>query len=98
MEKKEKRNILHARKKKILPEMAKLRTELGSLAALMTRYTLQMSSDDCGGLSEYVEFFSSLRGVCSVFPFFPSNFPFSYEQPTNSFFFRDVHNGSPLWT
>lgn len=31
----------------------------------MTRYTLQMSSDDCGGLSEYLEFFSSLRKVCT---------------------------------
>jgi len=49
-----------------LPGMAKLRTELGSLAALMTRYTLQMSSDDCGGLSEYVEFFSSLRSIFGI--------------------------------
>lgn len=39
------------------------RQELLKLATLMTRYTLQMSSDDCGGLSEYVEFFTCLRQV-----------------------------------
>jgi len=32
----------------------------------MTRYTLQMSNDDCGGLSEYIEFFSSLRQVFRI--------------------------------
>jgi len=34
--------------------------------ALMTRYTLQMSSDDCGGLTEYVEFFKAQRKVFSI--------------------------------
>jgi len=49
-----------------LPGIVKLRTQLGSLAALMTRYTLQMSSDNCGGLSEYVEFFTTLRTIFGI--------------------------------
>lgn len=32
----------------------------------MLQYTLQMSSEDCGGLTEYVEFFSNLRDVFSI--------------------------------
>lgn len=44
-------------------EIVNLRKDLESLATLMTRYTLQMSSDDCGGLSEYVDFLSALRKV-----------------------------------
>jgi len=42
-----------------LQQISSIRNTLGSIAALMTRYTLQMSGDDCGGLSEYVEFFFS---------------------------------------
>lgn len=32
----------------------------------MLQYTLQMSSEDSGGLTEYVEFFSNLREVFSI--------------------------------
>lgn len=32
----------------------------------MARYTLQMSSDDCGGLSDYVEFFAACRKVFKI--------------------------------
>jgi len=32
----------------------------------MIQYTLQMSSEDCGGLSEYVSFFSALREVFAI--------------------------------
>lgn len=46
-----------------LAELRGLRRELLSLATLMTRFTLQMSNDDCGGLSEYIEFFTYLRKV-----------------------------------
>jgi len=49
-----------------LKEISSLRNRLGSIAALMIRYTLQMSSDDCGGLSEYVEFFSTLRNIFGI--------------------------------
>jgi len=42
------------------------RDNLFQLATLMTRYTLQMSSDDCGGLSEYLEFFSALRKIFRI--------------------------------
>lgn len=33
---------------------------------LVTCYTLQLSSDDCGGHTEYIEFFSALRRVFRV--------------------------------
>jgi len=46
--------------------MANERKKLLSLMALMTRYTLQMASDDCGGLSEYCEFFSKQRKIFSI--------------------------------
>lgn len=49
-----------------LKHISEMRNTLGSIAALMTRYTLQMSSDDCGGLSEYVEFFSALRNIFGI--------------------------------
>lgn len=44
-------------------EMEKYRFQLRELAAMMVRYTLSMSSDDCGGRSEYAHFFSDLRHV-----------------------------------
>lgn len=53
------RQVTHAS----LQEMSRYRKQLIELATLMTRYTLQMSSDDCGGLSEYVEFFTAMRDV-----------------------------------
>eukprot|EP01124_Arcella_intermedia_P007712 TRINITY_DN14775_c0_g1_i1.p1 TRINITY_DN14775_c0_g1~~TRINITY_DN14775_c0_g1_i1.p1 ORF type:complete len:673 (-),score=197.88 TRINITY_DN14775_c0_g1_i1:130-2148(-) len=46
--------------------LPRIRADLGSLAALMTRYTLQMSNDDCGGLSEYVEFFTTQRTIFGI--------------------------------
>ena len=32
----------------------------------MVRYTLSMSSNDCGGSSEYTEFFTTLRRVFGI--------------------------------
>jgi len=52
--------------KATLCDIAKERKKLVSLMVLMTRFTLQMSSDDCGGLSEYVEFFTAQRKVFSI--------------------------------
>lgn len=57
------RQVTHAS----LQEMSRYRKQLIELATLMTRYTLQMSSDDCGGLSEYVEFFTAMRDVCALY-------------------------------
>lgn len=34
-----------------------------SYMALVTQYTLQMSSDDCGGYTEYVQYFTATRKV-----------------------------------
>jgi hypothetical protein len=51
-----------------LKEMSVYRQRLIELATLMTRYTLQMSSDDCGGLSEYIEFFIALRDIFGTKP------------------------------
>lgn len=42
------------------------RNQLRSLASIMTRYTLSMSSNDCGGTSEYSEFFTTLRQVYGI--------------------------------
>jgi len=47
-------------------ELQILRRELLSLATLMTRYTIQMSSDDCGGVTEFIEFFLALRQVFRI--------------------------------
>jgi len=44
-------------------EMVRGRRELLSHVALVTQYTLQMSTDDCGGYTEYVQFFVSARKV-----------------------------------
>jgi len=54
------------RRKLNFEQVDKLRAELSNLATLMTRYTLQMSTDECGGLSEYLEFFSSLRKIFDI--------------------------------
>jgi len=37
-----------------------------SLATVITRYTLQMYSDDCGGLYKYAELFSALRETFGI--------------------------------
>jgi len=42
------------------------RNTLRNLASLMVRYTLGMSSNECGGTSEYSDFFTSLREVFGV--------------------------------
>lgn len=39
------------------------RHKLLEYVALMTKYTLQMSSDDCGGATDYIEFFNHCRNV-----------------------------------
>ena len=43
-----------------------LRFFFRELAALMVRYTLSMSSNDCGGSSEFTEFFTTLRRVFGI--------------------------------
>jgi len=53
------------------PEIFKLnlsetRKELFSLATLLTRYTIEMSPDDCGGLSEYADFFTTFRSIFGI--------------------------------
>jgi len=47
-------------------DMKVSRQKLRDLAALMVRYTLSMSSDDCGGSSEYSEFFTTIRKVFGI--------------------------------
>eukprot|EP01130_Rhizamoeba_saxonica_P014895 TRINITY_DN657_c0_g1_i2.p1 TRINITY_DN657_c0_g1~~TRINITY_DN657_c0_g1_i2.p1 ORF type:complete len:293 (+),score=70.95 TRINITY_DN657_c0_g1_i2:1022-1900(+) len=49
-----------------IEELYGIRTELFSLANLMTIYTLEMSYDDCGGLPEYVDFFNTLRKIQNI--------------------------------
>eukprot|EP01125_Pyxidicula_operculata_P017420 TRINITY_DN6104_c0_g1_i1.p1 TRINITY_DN6104_c0_g1~~TRINITY_DN6104_c0_g1_i1.p1 ORF type:complete len:582 (+),score=120.97 TRINITY_DN6104_c0_g1_i1:389-2134(+) len=49
-----------------LGDIVKIRNDLFSMAVMMTRYTIQMGSHDCGGLSDYVEFFSSLRSIFRI--------------------------------
>eukprot|EP01124_Arcella_intermedia_P009415 TRINITY_DN1613_c0_g1_i7.p1 TRINITY_DN1613_c0_g1~~TRINITY_DN1613_c0_g1_i7.p1 ORF type:complete len:659 (+),score=110.64 TRINITY_DN1613_c0_g1_i7:27-2003(+) len=63
---KQKLEQISEKRDEILPEVAKLRTQLASLAVLMTQYTLQMSSDDCGGKSEYIEFFTAQRNIMGI--------------------------------
>jgi hypothetical protein len=47
-------------------EIQTMRGRMRGLAAVMMRYTLSMSSDDCGGLSEYSEYFTALRECFGV--------------------------------
>lgn len=49
-----------------LGEIKRSRDRMRDLASLMVRYTLGMSSNECGGTSEYSDFFSSLRVVFGV--------------------------------
>lgn len=49
-----------------LSDIAYYRKSLFNLAVLMTRYTIEMSSDDCGGLDDYNEYFSKLRKVFNI--------------------------------
>lgn len=42
------------------------RAELRYLAMLMIKYSLGMSSDDCGGLPEYSNFFSTMRKMLGI--------------------------------
>lgn len=57
----------HREKSLDLQDVDAVREKLSQLANLMTRYTLQMSTDECGGLSDHLEFFSSLRFLIFVF-------------------------------
>jgi len=47
-------------------QMQRQRNRLRNLASVMTRYTVSMSSSDCGGTTEYSEFFIALREVYGV--------------------------------
>jgi glutaredoxin len=47
-------------------QMQRQRNRLRNLASVMTRYTVSMSSSDCGGTTEYSEFFISLREVYGI--------------------------------
>jgi hypothetical protein len=47
-------------------KMERLRARLRKLATEMVRYTLSLSSSECGGISEYSEFFRSLREVFGI--------------------------------
>jgi len=47
-------------------QVQRQRNSLRQLASVMTRYTLAMSSNDCGGSTEYSEFFTSLREVYGI--------------------------------
>jgi len=49
-----------------LDELSTILKKLYVLSGLVTCYTLQLSSDDCGGHTEYIEFFSALRRVFRV--------------------------------
>lgn len=49
-----------------LADMKTSRDSLRELASSMVRYTLGMSSNDCGGTSEYSDFFSSLRRMFGI--------------------------------
>lgn len=44
-----------------LQPIKEARNQLRNLATMLARYTLGMSSGDCGGTSEYSEFFVTLR-------------------------------------
>lgn len=48
-------------------ELNTILKKLYVLSSLVTCYTLQLSSDDCGGHTEYIEFFHSLRKIFRVF-------------------------------
>ena len=49
-----------------LAQPGKLRRLFQSLATLMAQYTLTMPPDDCGGPTEYVDFFEGMRRVFGV--------------------------------
>eukprot|EP01112_Ceratiomyxa_fruticulosa_P003287 TRINITY_DN13656_c0_g2_i1.p1 TRINITY_DN13656_c0_g2~~TRINITY_DN13656_c0_g2_i1.p1 ORF type:complete len:338 (-),score=72.33 TRINITY_DN13656_c0_g2_i1:133-1083(-) len=49
-----------------MDSIQKSRNEMKELATLVARFTISMSSDDCGGPSEYSEFFTTLRRVFGI--------------------------------
>ncbi|GAM19243.1 hypothetical protein SAMD00019534_024180 [Acytostelium subglobosum LB1] len=49
-----------------LEELATSRRQLRELATLVARFTISMSSDDCGGQSEFSEFFLTMRQVFGI--------------------------------
>jgi len=44
-------------------ELNNLRRRLFNITTYMTKFSLQMCADDCGGLSEFIAFFTTLRNV-----------------------------------
>eukprot|EP01114_Cavostelium_apophysatum_P013679 TRINITY_DN3369_c0_g1_i1.p1 TRINITY_DN3369_c0_g1~~TRINITY_DN3369_c0_g1_i1.p1 ORF type:complete len:748 (-),score=166.42 TRINITY_DN3369_c0_g1_i1:87-2330(-) len=59
-------NVPSAQIAKIFEETKAMRSKLRDLATSMVRYTLSLSSNDCGGVSEYVEFFRTMRDVLGI--------------------------------
>lgn len=49
-----------------LKEIEISRVQMKELATLVARFTISMSSDDCGGGSEYSEFFSTIRQTFGI--------------------------------
>jgi hypothetical protein len=47
-------------------DLGRMRDELFDLARQISRYSLAMASEDCGGLSDYVAYFKALRTVLST--------------------------------
>ena len=51
---------------KTLKEKEKVRRNLISLATMLVRYRSSMASDDCGGRTEFREYFKELRRVYNI--------------------------------
>jgi hypothetical protein len=49
-----------------MKEIESSRAQMKELATLVARFTISMSSDDCGGQSEYSEFFSTIRQTFGI--------------------------------
>jgi len=52
--------------KSSIGEIEASRKHMKELATLVARFTISMSSDDCGGQSEYSEFFSTIRQTFGI--------------------------------
>jgi len=52
--------------KATMQEIESSRKQMKELATMVARFTISMSSDDCGGLSEYSEFFTTLRQTFDI--------------------------------
>jgi len=49
-----------------IQEIEQSRKQMKELATLVARFTISMSSDDCGGQSEYSEFFTTVRQTFGI--------------------------------